>query len=208
MRLALALLLPALALAARAQGPALSQLLGAAPELAPALSSPAALPRVDGIALKGSPAFVEKTALALAELRRSARHGEIVASLGAIEEWACSGMHVRLRVPTYRVGSATWNADTQWYASTIAHDARHAQLYFEARRRLGREPPDEAWMGVPGERLCLQYQIDVLRELGASPARIAYLERLKENPSYQDLAHAPPEIPAEAMVNGCGGRYW
>lgn len=208
MKLALALLLPALALSARAQGPALSQLLSAAIEPAPAPAEPDALPRVDGIAIKGSPDFVQKTTLALVELRRSARHAEIVAAIGMIEEWACSGMHVHRRVPTYRVGSATWNADTQWYASTIAHDSRHSQLYFEAKRRLRREPPSDAWMGVPGEKLCLGYQIDVLRELGASQARIDYLERLKQNPRYQDLANAPPEIPEGAMVNGCGGRYW
>jgi hypothetical protein len=73
-----------------------------------------------------------------------------------------------------------------WYASTIVHDAGHAKLYLENRRRFlwFRYTPPGAWTGKEAERSCLRLQLAALDELGAAWAMKQYVASLLENPTY------------------------
>ena len=108
--------------------------------------------------------------------------------LAAIREARISGLSVPWGTPTFLVGRATWQAPLIWYASAIVHDAGHAKLYRENRRRLLGlwYTPRGAWMGTDAERICLRFQLAALRELNAGHEVLRYVESLAERPTYQD----------------------
>lgn len=138
-----------------------------------------------GINLVGSAAFRAKTGAALALVRRT-RHSEMVSRyIAIIREARRSGMRADEQPPTYEVGSATWQADPRWYASTIVHDAVHSRLYHEARAKGRREVPPLAWTGKEAEGICLQTQLEALDDLKAPATTLAYVRKLLENPMYQ-----------------------
>lgn len=230
MGMRIALLLLALAPAsAFAQGP-LSELAAAAghaPAAVPAAKgTPVAEPApaastyrsvvIEGVTVRGYPPFVEATRAALTLLKDARSFHAIRAAVPRIEEHACSGMNVYASTPTFYVGAATWRAGPLWYAGAIAHDARHAQLYAAARARLGGlEPRSEQWKDVAGERLALDYQAGVLRELRAPAPVLEFLKVQRDDPRYQNVGRdsletaasgAPPRRPRSGL--DCRGRTW
>lgn len=175
------------------------------------------LPRavnVHGIAVRGRRDFVRATRRALDKLRRTSRWAEIAGGIGEIRQYACSGMYVGDNPPTFRVGERTWRADADWYAGAIAHDSRHSQLYFAAKRAAGgREPAPETWSGEQGERLCIEYQLAVLAELRASGEMRRELGRVARRPTYQEDRGRPGRVRYDPLrpgvpVTDCGGQDW
>lgn len=79
---------------------------------------------------------------------------------------------------------------------TKAGDAEWKRLELERRRlKVGviekyRNEPEFAWQGVEGERKCLQYQKEVLQDLGAGQADIDSVSEDIDNPSYQGDPHS------------------
>ncbi len=77
-----------------------------------------------------------------------------------------------------------------------AGDAEWKDLEMERRRlKVGvieknRNEPEFAWQGVEGERKCLQFQKQVLQDLGASQAEIDSLNEAIQNPTYQGDPHS------------------
>jgi hypothetical protein len=101
-------------------------------------------------------------------------------------------MKAWLAKPTFMVGTPTWSHSALWYASAIAHDAYHAKLYNDAKRRgRGRAPRIGTWTGVVAERKCLSFQKRVLIALDAEAELIDYVARCAENPSYQGRNRGP-----------------
>ncbi len=89
-----------------------------------------------------------------------------------------SGMWAYEDPPRYEVGTNTANSSIEWYASTIAHDATHSELYHQYIEHNGKPVPDSLWTGVEAERFCLAYQLEILRQIGGSAYEIEYLSSL------------------------------
>jgi hypothetical protein len=91
--------------------------------------------------------------------------------------------------PTFTVGAPTWRHSAIWYASAIAHDAYHAELYGAAKKNAGgKEPCAAVWTGPEAEKRCLAFQRDVIAALGGDENMLAYIDRCAQNPTYQGHA--------------------
>jgi hypothetical protein len=123
-----------------------------------------------GILITGSPEFVEQTrqALSLLEAEAPAAYAKVQAYVGIIAQGEHSGMWAWEEPPRYEVGDATAFYSVTWYASTVAHDALHSELY-----HTGQE-----WEGVDVENFCNGYQLTVLEQIGAPQNEIDYLAGL------------------------------
>lgn len=140
---------------------------------------------VDGIEIKGSPAFLVCTREALALLRRTPFFKVIPRYIAVIKQGRRSGMRAYAKRPTFVVGKRTWTYSALWYTGAIAHDSYHSKLYREARAITGKKPPADCWTGSEAEKKCLAFQIEVLKALHANEKTLAYLEELEKNPTYQ-----------------------
>jgi hypothetical protein len=88
-------------------------------------------------------------------------------------------------VPTFEVTDKTSTHSENWYAGAITHDTYHSHLYHEAKGDSDIEPDPDKWTDKGAEEKCLQFQLEVLRELRADPDIIDYIETLTEDPTYQ-----------------------
>ena len=123
-----------------------------------------------GIRLTGSPEFITQTRRALALLQAKAPGAflKIQTYVGIIAEGQHSGMWVWEVPPRYEVGDPTAFYSVTWYASTIAHDATHSELYHNG----------QPWEGVEVEKFCDAYQLTVLKQIDAPQNEIDYLSGL------------------------------
>lgn len=154
----------------------------------PALPSPTASLPLPGpwaedatLTVRGSDAFVRQTnaALELLQTKAPEAYAKILRYVGIIEQGQHSGMWAHENPPRYEVGDATAFASLPWYASTIAHDATHSELYYNYLAEHPGEPvPQEAWAGIESERFSITYQLDVLTRVGGSEFEIEYLAGL------------------------------
>lgn len=96
-----------------------------------------------------------------------------------------SGMFAYENPPLYKVGDATRNAGTIWYASTIAHDAGHSKLYRDyLSNHPGESVPGDVWTGESAERACLDAQYDALSKIGGSQSQLDYVENIINSQYY------------------------
>ena len=126
----------------------------------------------------GTQDFIDKTSLALTLLQDTSPDAylKIQTYVGLIKQGDHSGMWAFENPPRYEVGERTADASTTWYASTIAHDATHSELYHEYLAQNGSPVPDDAWASVAAEQFCIAYQLKVLEEVGGTESEIEYLE--------------------------------
>ncbi len=89
--------------------------------------------------------------------------------IGAIQCVASgSGIDVYERPPLFRVGDATREAGTEWYAGSIVHDSCHVWLYdFYAKKHPFSAVPQDVWSGKEAEMKCIDIQEKMLRQAGA-----------------------------------------
>jgi len=135
----------------------------------------------DVVDVTGSEEFVQQTRAALELLAAKApdAYQKILTYVGVIGQGEHSGMWAFETPPRYEVGDATAFSTLTWYASTIAHDSTHSQLYYEyLRANPGQSVPQDAWADVESERFCNAYQLDVLTRIGAPASEIEYLAGL------------------------------
>jgi hypothetical protein len=133
------------------------------------------------VAILGDTAFVEQTQLALALLEERApdAYEKVLRYVGVVAQDERSGMWAAEDPPRYAVSDETAFYSLTWYASTIAHDATHSELYHEYLAANPGEPvPDDAWTGFESERFCNAYQLDVLTRIGGPPEELEYLAGL------------------------------
>lgn len=115
--------------------------------------------------------------MALSLLQASApdAYEKVETFIGIIEQSDRSGMAAYEQPPRYAVGDATAFYSVTWYASTIAHDATHSQLYHQYLVENGAPVPDSVWTGVEVEQFCISYQLDVLKRIGGTTSEVDYL---------------------------------
>ena len=133
------------------------------------------------IKIKGNAEFVVQTraALTLLEQKDLDAFRKIQTYVGIIEQGEHSGMWAWELPPRYEVGDVTAFYSVTWYASTIAHDATHSELYAQYQSAHPGEPvPEEAYGGVDIERFCIGYQLEVAKRIGAPQSEIDYLSSL------------------------------
>jgi len=133
------------------------------------------------IKIKGNSAFMTQTraALDVLEQKDPAAYKKIQTYVGIIEQGEHSGMWAWEQPPRYEVNDVTAFFSVTWYASTIAHDATHAELYAQYQTaHPGESVPEDAYGGVPIERFCIGYQLDVAKRIGAPQSEIDYLSTL------------------------------
>jgi hypothetical protein len=141
---------------------------------------------VEGIEIRGKRKFLLRTKEALALLKTSSKFEVVCSHIDVIQQGKRSGMKAWLKKPTFVVGGATWQRSALWYAGAIVHDAFHAKLYFDAKRKNGvHEPEADAWTGAQAEKKCLAFQREILVELNADEKTIAYIDECAQNPNYQ-----------------------
>jgi hypothetical protein len=135
----------------------------------------------DGIQINGKPAFIIQTRAALSLLKQKdlAAFKKIKTYIGIIEQGQHSGMWAWEEPPRYEVGDQTAFYSVTWYASTIAHDATHSELYAQYHAaNPGLPVPEDAYGGVEIERLCNSYQLEVLKRINAPQIEIDYMSTL------------------------------
>jgi hypothetical protein len=134
-----------------------------------------------GIKIIGDLKFTSQTqaALNLLEQKDPTTFEKIQTYIGIIEQGEHSGMWAWEIPPRYEVGYATAFYSITWYASTIAHDATHSELYTQYQMAHPGQPvPQEAYGGVEIERFCIGYQREVAKRIGAPQSEIDYLSTL------------------------------
>ena len=90
-----------------------------------------------------------------------------------------SGMWAWESPPRYTAGKSTYEADTQWYAGTIAHDAHHSALYHDYQlSHPGQSIPSDIYTGEQAEADCLKVQYDALARMGATASTLDYLKNV------------------------------
>lgn len=144
----------------------------------------------DRITIVGSSKFVTQTraALALLEQNDTEAFTRIQTYIGIIEQGEHSGIWAWESPPRYEVGDATAFFSVTWYASTIAHDATHSELYAQYQIAHAGEPvPEEIFGGVEIELFCNAYQLEVLKHIGAPQNEIDYMRTL--DGTHCDLDH-------------------
>ncbi len=140
-----------------------------------------ASPNSGAIVVKGSDAFVQQTTRALTLLhdRAPEAYKKVQTYIGIIEETDHSGMAAYENPPRYEVSDKTAFYSLTWYASTIAHDATHSELYHQYRAaHQTNNVPDNAWTGIDIEKACNAYQLAVLKQIGGPSSEIDYLAGL------------------------------
>lgn len=86
-----------------------------------------------------------------------------------------SGMNVQTKI--YDIAKPTFDASLTWLASTIAHDSLHSKQYQNK----------ETYYGAESELKCNNYQLNVLRLIGAPADEITYLQSIIKNGDHSDL---------------------
>jgi hypothetical protein len=132
----------------------------------------------DDILIHGSDAFVQQTRQALDLLRVKApdAYSIVTTYVSIIEEGEHSGMWANEEQPRYEVNDKTAFYSLTWYASTIAHDATHSELYHKyLDSHPGQGVPDDIWIGVGPEKFCIAFQLDVLKRIGGPSSEVDYL---------------------------------
>ena len=134
-----------------------------------------------GIDIRRDAEFVTQTieALTLLEQKAPVAFIKIQTYVGIIEQGQHSGMWAWEQPPRYEVGDTTAFFSVSWYASTIAHDATHSELYAQYQAAHPGEPvPEDAYGGVEIERFCIGYQLEIAKQIGAPQGEIDYLSTL------------------------------
>jgi hypothetical protein len=126
----------------------------------------------------GTDVFLYQTleGMSLLQNKSPEAYTKIQTYIGLIELGEHSGMWAFENPPRYEVGQRTADSTTTWYASTIAHDAVHSELYHEYLNQHGPPVPDDAWASVEAEQFCIAFQLNVLKDIGAPDYEIEYLE--------------------------------
>jgi len=133
------------------------------------------------IEIIGTDRFISQTKMALSLLETLApdAYNKVMTYVGVIEQGERSGMWAYEDPPRYEVNDSTAFYSITWYASTIAHDATHSELYHEYLAAYdGEDVPADAWGGVTAERFCLSYQLVVLKKIRGPRHEVKYLASL------------------------------
>lgn len=133
---------------------------------------------VDGIVIRGSPEFIERTRSALALLKSSYldAYMQLTKHVLTIEEHDKSGANVWAR--TIQVGNRTSDYSLTWYASSLVHDCRHVSQYQDYLAAYpGRTVPPEVYTSQEAELDCMRRQIEALIRMKAPQHEIDWAQK-------------------------------
>jgi len=156
------------------------------------------------IEIRGDARFTAQTraALMLLDQKDPDAFKKIQTYVGIIEQGMHSGMWAWETPPRYEVGDATAFFSVTWYASTIAHDATHSELYAQYQAAHPGEPvPEDAYGGVEMERFCIKYQTEVAKRIGAPQSEMDYLSTL-------DGTHCDLDLDGDCDWDDYQNRDW
>lgn len=141
---------------------------------------------VCGMEIRGNNKFQRRTGAALSLLNALPEFEIICTHLAVLRQGRRSGVKAWAERPIFTVGTPTWSHSSIWYAGTIAHDAFHAKLYRDAKKRNPETDPDaDIWSGKAAERACLTFQRQVLLTLQADKTVIDHVDKHAQDPTYQ-----------------------
>jgi len=98
--------------------------------------------------------------------------------IGVISQNGKSGMRAWENPPRYQMSDTTAFYSLSWCAGTIAHDAYHSFLYKKYSPIDGGKPPYDKWAGTSAEKKSIDFQLSVMKKIGASNHEISYLKSL------------------------------
>jgi len=126
--------------------------------------------------IAGSERFSNQVHLAIVLLRtRDPKAYSIITNyIGRIQEGNHSGMSAYITPPTYEMADVTAFYSLTWCAATIAHDSFHSKLYLDYQKLHEGSVPDEVWTGTAAEQKCMKHQLEVMKQIGATPWEINY----------------------------------
>jgi hypothetical protein len=132
------------------------------------------------IEIEGSPKYRKqvKSCLELLSRKASSEYKLIERHIGVISQNGRSGMRAWENPPRYQMSDVTAFHSLTWCAGTIAHDAYHSFLYKKYLPVGGGRPPREKWAGTSSEIQSINFQISVMKKIGASNHEIKYLKSL------------------------------
>jgi hypothetical protein len=129
---------------------------------------------IEEIKVVGSNEFIAQTEAALGELKNLApvAFGKIQKHISVIEQGEYSHMWADEKPPRYVVDDAASFYSKKWYAGTIAHEAKHSEFYYDYQTKHGLPVPANIWSSDDAEKLCIEYQIDIMKKINAPQADI------------------------------------
>lgn len=129
------------------------------------------------VEIRGSSRFIEQTRNALNLLEKSAPDAlhKVQKYVGIIELGKHSAMWAYSDPPRFEVNERTAYYSDTWFASVIAHEATHSELFHDYHAKNSGKVPDKVWKESEAEVFCKKYQLDVLKRLGAPANEINHL---------------------------------
>jgi hypothetical protein len=147
--------------------------------------------RLDGLEIQGTASFVKQvvTALTLLKTKSPGAYHLVTAHIGLIKQARHTGMAADATPPTFALNGRTAFYSVTWCAASIAHDACHAKLYHDYRKRHPGHArvPEAVWTGEAVERRCLRHQRRVLQDLGAAGEEIRWAREIDQR--YWEVAY-------------------
>jgi hypothetical protein len=98
--------------------------------------------------------------------------------IGKISQNEKSGMRAWEDPPLFQMSDTIAFHSLTWCSGSIAHDAYHSYLYMKHSPEGGGTPPYEKWAGFTAEKQSIDFQISVMKKIGASDNEVKYLESL------------------------------
>jgi hypothetical protein len=134
----------------------------------------------DGVQVRGNKEFIQQVEASLTLLRDKSPDAFALTRqyVKRIRQSRRSGMRAYANPPTFDLGNKTAHHSVTWCAGSIAHDAFHSKLYHEYREANGEPVPDDAWCGQARELECNNFQLGVLKDIGAPEYEVSYLSGL------------------------------
>lgn len=123
---------------------------------------------IDGVAVRGDAAFVERTreALRLIEAASRETYTGLTRQVLTIRQHGRSGAEVVSR--QINVADPTSRYSPTWYASSLVHDCRHIAQYQDYLAAYpDRSVPYSIYTGPDAEMNCMVAQIDILERMNA-----------------------------------------
>lgn len=139
------------------------------------------------VEVKGSAEFRTQIEAALKLIKEKApeAYALVQNNVAIITEGERSGMWAYKNPPTYEISKTSAFHSVTWCAGAIAHDAYHSKLYHDYVTAKGKPVPAEIWTGQEVEKICIAFQLSVLKKIGGPKDEVDYC--LKLNGKHYDV---------------------
>ena len=139
----------------------------------------------DSLAIQGTPQFDEQVekALALLKAQSPTAYATVTNYVGIVQEDKHSGMEASHKPPIFQLDGRSAYYSVTWCAWVIAHDSFHSKLYHDHKKEHPRAiwVGKRVWKGEEAERLCLEHQLGVLRDIAAPASEIDWCRQCQTN---------------------------